>query len=102
MPLQLVWNDIRKERADVVVTPASRKARVGSGLDEILHQAAEDIGIAADRAVNFVADSAGIAASFEGVSQAVGNLRARRRFEENADGTSWRARMDRDFNGRRT
>ena len=29
MPLQLVWNDIRKERADVVVTPASRKARVG-------------------------------------------------------------------------
>ena len=61
---------------------------------------APDIGITADRAVNFVADSVGIATSFEGVSQAVGNLRAQRRFEDNADGTNWRERMDRDFNER--
>lgn len=71
---------------------------LGAGIDAI--QAAADIGIAADRAVNFVADSTGIAASFDGVSRAVGNLRARRRLEENEDGTSWRERMDRDFNGR--
>lgn len=72
---------------------------LGAGIDAI--QAASDIGIAADRAVNFVADGAGIATSFEGVSQAVGNLRARRRLEDNADGTSWRERMDRDFDGRK-
>ena len=72
---------------------------LGAGIDAI--QAAADIGIEADRAVNFVADSVGIATSFEGVSQAVVNLRAQRRFEDNEDGTSWRERMDRDFRGRK-
>ena len=40
MALQIIWNDIRRERTDVIVTTASRKARVGTGLDRILHEAA--------------------------------------------------------------
>ena len=40
MALKIIWNDIRAEQADVIVTTASRKARVGTGLDRILHAAA--------------------------------------------------------------
>ena len=40
MALRIIWNDIREEAADVIVTTASRKARVGTGLDKVLHEAA--------------------------------------------------------------
>lgn len=40
MALKIIWNDIRAEKTDVIVTTASRKARVGTGLDKILHEAA--------------------------------------------------------------
>lgn len=38
--LKLIWNDILKEKADVIVTPASREPRIGTGLDKIIHNAA--------------------------------------------------------------
>ncbi len=40
MSLQIIWNDITKVRADAVVTPASRKPRIGRGLDGVIHKAA--------------------------------------------------------------
>ncbi len=38
MGLKLIWNDIFKEKADALVTPASRNARVGTGLDYYVHE----------------------------------------------------------------
>ncbi|MCQ2391549.1 MAG: macro domain-containing protein [Kiritimatiellae bacterium] len=40
MGLQIIWNSIIEEPADVVVTPASRFPRIGSGLDKAIHAAA--------------------------------------------------------------
>ncbi len=40
MSLRIIWNDITKVKADVVVTPASREPRVGRGLDSAIHAAA--------------------------------------------------------------
>lgn len=40
MALKIIWNDICREKTDVIVTPASRFARVGTGLDKIIHKVA--------------------------------------------------------------
>lgn len=40
MSLKLIWNDIFDERADALVTPASRKNAVGTGLDFYVHKIA--------------------------------------------------------------
>ncbi len=40
MSLRIIWNDITKVKADVVVTPASREPRIGRGLDAAIHDAA--------------------------------------------------------------
>lgn len=40
MALKIIWNDILREEADAVVTPASRNARIGIGLDRVIHRAA--------------------------------------------------------------
>ena len=40
MKLKLIWNDIIEEPADAVVTPASRRPQIGTGLDKAIHAAA--------------------------------------------------------------
>ncbi len=40
MSLKIIWNDILDERADAIVTPASRNPEVGTGLDKVVHAAA--------------------------------------------------------------
>ena len=40
MSLKIIWNDILNERADAIVTPASRNPRIGIGLDRVIHQTA--------------------------------------------------------------
>lgn len=40
MALKIIWNTILDERADAIVTPASRRPRVGTGLDKAVHEAA--------------------------------------------------------------
>ena len=40
MKLKLIWNNIIEEPTDAVVTPASRKPRIGTGLDKAIHAAA--------------------------------------------------------------
>ena len=40
MSLKIIWNDILKEKADAIVTPASRNPRIGIGLDRIVHEVA--------------------------------------------------------------
>lgn len=32
MSLKIIWNDILNEKADAIVTPASRNPRIGIGL----------------------------------------------------------------------
>lgn len=72
---------------------------IGAGIDAI--QAAADIGINADCAINTVADKDGIAMSYMCASEAITNLRERRSMYRNADGTSFRERIDADFKRRR-
>ncbi len=55
MGLKLIWNDILKERAEALVTPASRNAQVGIGLDRIIHKAAGDSLAAARRKLGRIA-----------------------------------------------
>lgn len=40
MALEIIWNNIINETCDVIVTPASPKAHIGSGLDAVIHKAA--------------------------------------------------------------
>jgi len=40
MSLKIIWNDICAEKADAIVTPASRFPRVGAGLDKLIHKVA--------------------------------------------------------------
>lgn len=40
MALKIIWNDICRESADAIVTPASRFPRVGTGLDKHVHDVA--------------------------------------------------------------
>ena len=40
MALRIIWNDILQEKADAIVTPASRNPRIGTGLDKLVHQVA--------------------------------------------------------------
>ena len=57
---------------------------------------AATIGIHADRAANFVADSAGAEATFASVNEAVRQVRANAPMQVN-----WKAQVDADFNRRR-
>jgi len=38
MALKIIWNNIVNEPADVIVTPASRKPGIGTGLDKVIHE----------------------------------------------------------------
>jgi len=40
MSLKIIWNDICAEKADAIVTPASRFPRIGVGLDKLIHKIA--------------------------------------------------------------
>lgn len=71
---------------------------IGAGIDAI--QAATDIGIKADCAINTVADQDGIAMSYACACEAITNLRERRAMSRNADGTSFREKIDADFKRR--
>lgn len=67
---------------------------LGANIDAIA--TASQFGIAADRAVNYHADSRGTALNYEAVSKAVSYIRC------NAApmGTAWRAEIDKDFRSR--
>lgn len=40
MALKIIWGNILDEACDAIVTPASRRPRIGSGLDGVIHKAA--------------------------------------------------------------
>ena len=71
---------------------------MGAGIDAI--QAAADIGIRADNAINTLADQAGFAESYMCASNAIVNLRERRSLHRNADGSSYRDDIDRNYRSR--
>ncbi len=72
---------------------------IGAGIDAI--QAAKDIGIKAENAINTVADKKGIVMCCECICEAVTNLREGRRLADNADGSSFRDKVDADFKRRK-
>lgn len=67
---------------------------LGANIDAIA--AAADLGISADRSANYHADSAGTQLNYEAISDAVSDLRKNRNIK-----SSWKARIDEDFNQRR-
>ena len=71
---------------------------IGAGIDAI--RAAADIGIKASCAINTVADQTGISMSYSCACAAITNLRERRMMHRNADGTSFRDRIDADYKSR--
>lgn len=66
---------------------------LGANLDAIA--AAARIGISADHAADYCADSAGIRLSFEAVNEAISDLRAGGEIKN-----SWRTKIDEDYNRR--
>ncbi|MGN0845464.1 MAG: hypothetical protein ACI4QT_09635 [Kiritimatiellia bacterium] len=72
---------------------------IGAGIDAI--QAAKDIGIKVENAINSVADKEGIVMCCECMCEAVTNLREGRRLADNADGSSFRDKVDADFKRRK-
>lgn len=73
---------------------------LGANVDAV--ESARNFGMAADRAVDFVCDGAGLDAGYEAVNRAVANVRNRRRVEDRAaDGSLWRDGLDRDYKARR-
>ena len=71
---------------------------IGAGIDAI--QSAKDIGIKVEHAINTVADKDGIAVSYCCMCEAITNLREGRGLAENADGSSFREKVDADFKRR--
>ena len=67
----------------------------GAGIDAI--EAARHIGIRAEHAVSMMGDSKGYGVSYDCVCSAISNIRERRAMSLNADGTSYRAHVDRDY-----
>jgi len=72
---------------------------IGAGIDAI--RAAQDIGIKAENAIDTIADSEGIKLSYMCACEAISNLRERRMMKQNADGSSFRDRIDLDFRKRK-
>jgi len=72
---------------------------IGAGIDAI--QAAQDIGIKAEHAINTFADAEGMKLSYICACEAISNLRERRKMGQNADGTSFRDKIDLDFQKRK-
>ena len=66
---------------------------LGANIDAI--SAASKIGIQADRAVNYHADSKGTRLNYDVVGEAISNVRASKPMPAN-----WKERIDRDFNSR--
>lgn len=65
MALKIIWNDILREKADAVVTPASRNPRVGIGLDRFVHRLAGPKLLAARQAMGRIAPGkVGVSPSF--------------------------------------
>lgn len=73
---------------------------LGANIDAA--EVAKDIGVAAERAVDFVCDGGGLGLGYDAVDRAVRNVRNRRRVEDaDDDGRSWRDQIDRDYQARR-
>lgn len=65
-------------------------------------EVAKNIGVAEDRAVDFVCDGSGVGLGYDAVDRAVRNVRNRRRVEDVDEyGYSWRDQIDRDYQSRR-
>ena len=71
---------------------------IGAGIDAI--EAAKDIGIKAEFAINAINDAGGQKLSYACACSAISNLRERRALDRNADGSSFREEIDRDFKSR--
>ncbi len=72
---------------------------LGANIDAIT--AAADIGIRAERAVNYHCDSQGLDMTYDAVNKAVSNIRKHRRVEDlDERGESWRTHVDRDYGSR--
>ena len=72
---------------------------LGANIDSA--ETACGLGIASERAVDFVCDGAGLGAGYDSVNRAVSNLRNRRRVEDrDAAGNGWRDAVDRDYRRR--
>ena len=73
---------------------------LGANIDAV--EVAKDIGVGAERAVDFVCDGGGVGLGYDAVDRAVRNVRNRRRVEDaDDDGCSWRDQVDRDYQARR-
>lgn len=73
---------------------------LGANIDAT--ETARDLGMAAERAVDFVCDGTGLDAGYDAVNRAVTNVRNRRRVEDrDADGSAWRDNLDRDYIARK-
>ena len=68
---------------------------IGAGIDAL--QAAQEIGIKADNAISTLCDAGGIKMSYICACDAITNLRERRAMRQNADGTSFRQKIDLDY-----
>ena len=72
MALKIIWNDILKEKADAIVTPASRNPQIGTGLDRIVHEAAGPKLLAARKTMGRIGPGkVGVSPAF-GVSKTTG------------------------------
>lgn len=72
MSLKIIWNDILKEKADAIVTPASRNPRIGIGLDRIVHEVAGPKLLAARKTMGRIGPGKiGVSSAF-GVSKTTG------------------------------
>lgn len=73
---------------------------LGANIEAV--QVAGDIGVAAERAVDFVCDGGGVGLGYDAVDRAVSNLRNRRRVEDIDEyGQSWRDQIDYDYRTRK-
>ena len=72
---------------------------LGANIDAVT--AAADIGIRAERAVNYHCDSQGLDMTYDAVNKAVSNIRKRRHVEDlDERGENWRTHVDRDYGSR--
>lgn len=72
MALKIIWNDILKERAEAIVTPASRNPRIGIGLDKFVHRAAGPKLLAARKEMGRIAPGkVGVSSAF-GLKRPIG------------------------------
>lgn len=73
---------------------------LGANIDAA--QVATSVGVASERAVDFVCDGSGVDLGYDAVDCAVRNIRNRRRVEDAGDdGRTWRGSIDNDYKTRR-